>query len=376
MRGSSATCSRIMLWPQAALSTAFVVLHLALAPECALAAREATLTVINNSGVEICYIFLAPAGGNDWGRDWLGKKDTLPPDERRTFRLTAGAYDARAEDCDNNILSELHAAEITRDINWTISDSDAPGGEDIAPAGDEEAPAQDVALDQLLCCGTSVGGTNVWSIRYPAGWEVEYFGARSNFTGAAFFDPDGSIRVTFLPSGMPEAGSALDTGNVDEFLDALVQVRRQEDAGFREFLRQAVPGAPDTFVWGGTWPGRGEKMWEAYLVYVAPLAYVGPQTPHTYLLLLGVRAASTDWAAGVKIYEDMLASAQIKAVKEGGAEVDAGQMGRLAVEPGMVRFCPKECDWEWISASDPGWPCPVTGEESSLWEVPCERSEG
>jgi hypothetical protein len=338
------------------------------------AGDEATLTIINESEVEICYVYLAPSDGDDWGDDWLGAKNTIPPGESHTIRLTAGQYDARAEDCDHNVLSEVQGATISGDMKWTVKGTDATTDQGTKPKkGQQPTPTREVALNQFLCCGKSVGETNIWSIRYPGGWKVEYFGTPDTFTGAAFSDPQGSIRITFLPSGTPEAGSSLDTGEVDSFLDAMVEIRRKEDSGFEEFLRQPVPGVPDARIWGGTWSGRDAKMWETYIVLVAPLVYVAPEVPQTYIMIMGVRAASPDWALGVRVYEDMLKSVQVKWLKdESRPNVDALALGEPAVEPGMVRFCPKECDWEWISAAEPGWACPKYGEESYPYEVPCE----
>jgi hypothetical protein len=360
-----------------------LLLSVFLATPAGAIAPQVTLTAINQSGVEICYLFVAPDGSNGWGTDRLGSGATLAPGDSFAVRVTAGRYDVRVEDCDGNVLDEVRGADLSENRTWTITGDNPPAGTETPraqPTAAEDKPEvtpsataiPSVVLDQFLCCGKSVGGTNIWSIRYPTGWKVEYFGTPSEFFGAAFSNPEESITVTFLPSAMPEAGSVLDTGNVDTFLDGLVQVRSGEDAGFREFLRQPVPGVQDTRVWGGTWRGRSDKMWETYVVFVAPLAYVAPQVPHTYFMMMGVRAASSDWATGSKIYQDMLESAQIKSLKGSDAQQDAVGMGQPAVETGMVRFCPKECDWEWISASSPGGSCPVYGEESSPYEVPCE----
>jgi hypothetical protein len=342
---------------------------------------EVTLTVINRTDVDICYLYLSPAGSDNWGLDRLGTKDTIPPGDSVDIELTPGRYDALAEDCDGETLAEVRGADISTDRKWTVRQ---PAPREREPAQDDEDEGEGplgrptpppsptpVALDQLLCCGQSVGGTLVWSIRYPRGWEVEYFGTPRQFLGAAIFDPQGSIRVTLIPSGQPEAGSPMDTGEIESALDGLVKMRQAEDPGFAEFMRAPVPGALDTRLWGGTWPGETEPMWEVYIIYIGELLDVGPMFPHTFMSLFGVRAASSDWAAGVQIYEDMLATAQFKSV-DGKTESGAAGLGQPAVEAGMVRFCPKQCAWEWISASVDGGACPVYGEESYPYEVPCE----
>jgi hypothetical protein len=345
-------------------------------------APQVTLTVVNQSDVEICYLFAAPAGRDDWGVDRLGSSATLAPGDSFAVRVAAGKYDIRAEGCDGSVLAEVRGADLSKDRTWHITgDNRAAGTETprVTPTAAldnaEVTPAATamslVVLDQLLCCGQSVGGTMIWSIRYPRGWEVEYFGTQRQFLGAAIYDPAGSIRITLIPSGQPEAGSPMDTGEIESALDGLVKVRQGEEPGFAEFMREPVQGVLDTRLWGGTWPGRDERMWETYIVSIGELPYVGPMLPHTFMSLMGVRAASSDWAASVKIYEDMLATAQFKSLKD-NTEIDGTAMGKPVVDAGMVRFCPKECAWEWISAAVEGWACPVYGEESSPYEVPCE----
>ena len=274
-------------------------------------------------------------------------------------------------------MSEAYGVDVTRNARWNITrataSDEAEDSEDNTHPARPTAPATPtpVTLDQLLCCGQSVGGTLIWSIRYPRGWEVEYFGTPRRFLGAAIYDPEGSIRISLIPAGQPEAGGPMDTGEIESALDGLVRMRQAEDPGFEEFLREEVPGLPDTRLWGGTWPGETEPMWEVYLIYVGALPDVGPMFSHTFLSLMGLRAAASDWAAGAHIYEEMLATAQMKSLKD-NSETDATNLGKPAVEAGMVRFCPRECAWEWISASVEGWACPIYGEESYAYEVPCE----
>lgn len=379
---SSCHCGR-HLWLVVVLAIALAVW----AFPAAAAEPEVTLTVINRTDVDICYLYLSAVGSDDWGPDRLGPKGTISPGDSLDVTLTPGRYDARAEDCDGEMLAEVHGADIRADRKWTIRPKAGQDSESNTDAGDEReddrqpapptprptvvATPMPVTLDQFLCCGQSVGGTMIWSIRYPRGWEIEYFGTPREFVGAAIFDPAGTIRITFLPSGTPEAGGPLDTGEIESLLDGLVQVRQSEDPGFQEFLREPVPGLPDARLWGGTWPGETQPMWEVYFVQAASLGYVAPQLPRTYMTIMGMRAAASDWATGGRIYEQMLSTAKLKWLKD-DSETDATELGGPAVDAGMVRFCPKECAWEWISAAVGNWACPVYGEESYAYEVPCE----
>ena len=237
------------------------------------------------------------------------------------------------------------------------------------------------ALTQFLCCGVSAGGTYVWSVKYPAGWQVTYIpNDPRNFVGVIISDPQGTIAIGLIPSSMTPPGTALDTGNVDEFLDAYRAQRQQENPGFQEFLRQPVKGVPEGRVWAGSW-GAGEvrvggagssRMWASYLVVLYPLQAWAPGLPRGYLTMLGLQASSPEWGRGVAIYEAMLGTVQMRKVSDGSTVSPGAELGSQAVKPFLVRWCPKCCDWVAVTADQPGWPCPICGSETSLWETPCE----
>jgi hypothetical protein len=82
---------------------------------------EASLTLVNNLDIPICYVFISPSGSAEWGNDWLNN-DTVPPGGSYTFRLPAGTYDLSARDCDGNPVSEeMYDQEIAGEMTWTIS---------------------------------------------------------------------------------------------------------------------------------------------------------------------------------------------------------------------------------------------------------------
>ncbi len=81
---------------------------------------EASLTLINQLDIPICYVLISPAASTEWGNDWLGD-ETVPPGGSYTFYLPADTYDLAALDCEGNTLVEEHGQEITEEMTWTIS---------------------------------------------------------------------------------------------------------------------------------------------------------------------------------------------------------------------------------------------------------------
>ncbi len=81
---------------------------------------QASLTVVNQLDIPICYIYISPAGSAEWGGDWLGE-NAIAPGSEYTFTFPEGTYDLRAEDCDGNRLTEEYGATLSGDMTWTIS---------------------------------------------------------------------------------------------------------------------------------------------------------------------------------------------------------------------------------------------------------------
>lgn len=84
-----------------------------------------SLFVINNSGLEICYLYVSPTTSDSWGDDQLGE-DTIPSGSSyEIFDVPAGQYDLRAEACDGVNFAENYGADLSSgDFEWTIT----PGG--------------------------------------------------------------------------------------------------------------------------------------------------------------------------------------------------------------------------------------------------------
>jgi hypothetical protein len=338
--------------------------------------RHAVLQLLNNSGVEICYVHISSSSDNSWGEDQLADQVTIPAGGRYTFYLADGTYDLQALDCRQEPLDERYGIYLVGEKPWIIAPAGVSDSEEQGQAVNNE-PA--VTLDEFMCCGNSAGGTLVWSVRYPTGWKVQYIPDNpSDFTGVLISNPEGTITIAVIPSTMTPPGNAMDTGDVDEFLDAYYQQRRKENPGFTEFLRQPIPDTPQARIWSGTWGEGRDRMVASYLVALYPMQPWTPGLPRGYLTMYGLQASAAEWGQAVKIYDQMLASIQTKKVN-GGVTADgesAAKAGGLATEPFLVRFCPYHCDWVAVDASRENWNCPQDGHETSLWEVPCVNQAG
>jgi hypothetical protein len=81
------------------------------------------LDIVNDTGIQICYLFVAPSTSEDWGDNQLQSGNTI--EGGSTFTLTdipAGTYDLLAEDCQNNGVAQEFGVEFTPDgITWTLS---------------------------------------------------------------------------------------------------------------------------------------------------------------------------------------------------------------------------------------------------------------
>ncbi len=90
------------------------------------------LEIINNSSVDIYYVYISPSDSDEWGEDWLGD-DIVPAGERYTITgIPFGTYDLRADDADGNELVTEMGVEIDGEMTWTLSDVGGGEGEEIS----------------------------------------------------------------------------------------------------------------------------------------------------------------------------------------------------------------------------------------------------
>jgi hypothetical protein len=83
---------------------------------------DVRLMVSNESSSEVCYIYVSPTTGDDWGDDWMGEMESLQAGMLRLFYVEPDIYDLQAADCDGDVLTEEYEVDLTEDLTWTLND--------------------------------------------------------------------------------------------------------------------------------------------------------------------------------------------------------------------------------------------------------------
>jgi hypothetical protein len=83
---------------------------------------DVRLIIINESQSEICYVMISPTAADDWGDDWMGDMESLPPDWSRVFYVEPDVYDLQVSDCDGEVLTEEYEVDLSEDLSWTLHD--------------------------------------------------------------------------------------------------------------------------------------------------------------------------------------------------------------------------------------------------------------
>ncbi|HID88654.1 MAG TPA: hypothetical protein EYP52_02960 [Anaerolineae bacterium] len=81
---------------------------------------KATITLLNDSGQDICFVYISPVTSDEWGEDWLDIMEVIGPGEQRTFEVDPGTYDMLATDCDDNEIDIRWEVEVTTSFIWMI----------------------------------------------------------------------------------------------------------------------------------------------------------------------------------------------------------------------------------------------------------------
>lgn len=88
----------------------------------------ATLVLVNNSGVDIWYVFISPTTETTWGNDWLGS-DIIPAGSTYTFsNITPGMYDLMAADSSQNPVASQMGVSLNGQYTWTVTNQGGGGG--------------------------------------------------------------------------------------------------------------------------------------------------------------------------------------------------------------------------------------------------------
>jgi len=81
----------------------------------------AGFTVVNDTGETICFLYVAPTSAFVWGDDWLSSTGSIESGESRSFEVTPGVYDLRAEDCDTVRLGEVSDVSVwASGYTWSL----------------------------------------------------------------------------------------------------------------------------------------------------------------------------------------------------------------------------------------------------------------
>ena len=70
------------------------------------------LAIHNASSETICYINISPASDSQWGPDRLGASETVGPGVNRGWRVGAGTWDVRLQDCSHGTMAEERDIEV------------------------------------------------------------------------------------------------------------------------------------------------------------------------------------------------------------------------------------------------------------------------
>jgi hypothetical protein len=107
------------------------------------------ITLVNQSGQTVCYVYISPVTDTTWGDDQLGGSEVIETGSSRTFDVAPGAYDLRADDCNRTVLAEERGITVTPEgITWTLTGSAA---QPPPPSGGSLAINLVNNLDQAVC---------------------------------------------------------------------------------------------------------------------------------------------------------------------------------------------------------------------------------
>lgn len=84
--------------------------------------QHVALTVINNSSIDICYLYVSASTDEEWGPDQLGSETILSAGQSFSVEgIDPGSYDMRIEGCTEGELEE-YGLDLSTDFEYTVTD--------------------------------------------------------------------------------------------------------------------------------------------------------------------------------------------------------------------------------------------------------------
>ena len=83
---------------------------------------QAAVQVVNNTYMDVCYVFISPSTEDDWGEDWLGDEEVIEPGDIRTFSVDVDQIvDIQVLDCQQELMHAIYDIEVTEEgITYTL----------------------------------------------------------------------------------------------------------------------------------------------------------------------------------------------------------------------------------------------------------------
>ena len=83
---------------------------------------QAGVQVVNNTYMDVCYVFISPSTNDDWGEDWLGDEEVIEPGDIRTFSVDVDQIvDIQVLDCQQELMHAIYDIEVTEEgITYTL----------------------------------------------------------------------------------------------------------------------------------------------------------------------------------------------------------------------------------------------------------------
>lgn len=80
----------------------------------------AELTLDNQSGLSVCYVYISSVQEETWGDNWLPQNEMVSSGSKRSFQVAEGAYDLRVDDCNNNLVAYTYEVQLAGEMTWSL----------------------------------------------------------------------------------------------------------------------------------------------------------------------------------------------------------------------------------------------------------------